>query len=51
MKFELKQANMEIINLQNQLQIMKHQEDYKDNLLASVSHDFKTPLNGMLAVV
>lgn len=24
---------------------------YKDELLASVSHDFKTPINGMVAIV
>lgn len=27
------------------------QDKNKDDLLASVSHDFKTPINGMLALV
>ncbi|CAD8139445.1 unnamed protein product [Paramecium pentaurelia] len=36
---------------QNLIKELKQRDQYKDELLASVSHDFKTPINGIVAIV
>ncbi|CAD8162046.1 unnamed protein product [Paramecium pentaurelia] len=36
---------------QQQIQELKLRDQYKDDLLVSVSHDFKTPINGIVAIV
>ncbi|CAD8151609.1 unnamed protein product [Paramecium octaurelia] len=36
---------------QQQIEELKLRDQYKDDLLVSVSHDFKTPINGIVAIV
>jgi signal transduction histidine kinase len=50
-QFVKSSTNKVIEELKAELASIKQQDEYKDNLLASVSHDFKTPLNSVLAVL
>ncbi|CAD8060936.1 unnamed protein product [Paramecium sonneborni] len=38
-------------NEKNQIKELQQRDQYKDEMLASVSHDFKTPINGIVAIV
>lgn len=37
--------------MENKITELTKQDEYKNYLLASVSHDFKTPINGMVAII